>query len=206
MTINSLYETAKDYIKKIKTERPDYYSANSCLTLILNGSQELFAGTTGVKISGDSVETVHSEFNAITLINSGQKTNAVQMITVSFSDYSVCKPSTSCVELLLSTDTTNSSCEIAVSPQESVSAVDLISVSEFIFDESEADAIAKAEAEAAEKRAIEVKRREEELEALEKERKEIEKMKTNSITSKEEILKNSKKMKKTAKFGFFRRK
>lgn len=206
MTINSLYETAKDYIKKIKTERPDYYSANSCLTLILDGSQELIAGTTGVKITGASTETVHSEFNAITLINSGPKTNVVQMITVSFSDYSICKPCKSCIELLLSTDITNSTCEIAVSPQESVKAVNLVSVSEFMFDESEADARAKAEAEAAENRAIELKRREKELKAQEKERKEIEEMKTNTITSKEEILKNSKKMKKSAIFGFFRRK
>ena len=102
---------------KVKQERPNAAAdPGTSLCLIITDKDEIFSGVTGVRVIGESVETVCSETNAIMSMIVANQVNAKQMITISFADYRVCTPCDSCISLLYRASAANSSCQIVTSP------------------------------------------------------------------------------------------
>lgn len=126
MEIGAFYDTAKDFAEKIKTEKPNYVSDDdSALCLILTDKQEIFSGVTSVGIRNDNVTTVSAESAAIMSMKAAGQTNALLMITVLFSDYSISKPDKDRLEMLLAASTDNYGCEIVVSAEETATVMSL---------------------------------------------------------------------------------
>ena len=126
MSISSLYDKAKQYADKIMLEQPSFFSGSGgSLCLILTENQEIVFGITSIRISDGRIITVPSEYNAIASMVVENKKKAVQMVILSFYDYSVCQPNAYCFNLLLRAGAGNADCQIAISPEESVSASDM---------------------------------------------------------------------------------
>ncbi len=138
MSISSLYDTAKQYADKIMLEQPSFFSGSGgSLTLIANENDEIIFGITSIRITDGRIITVPSEYNAIASMVVENKKKAVEMVTISFYDYSVTIPSPYCLNLLLRAGAANSNCQIATSSYESISASEL--KEQFIAEQSETD-------------------------------------------------------------------
>jgi cytidine deaminase len=123
MDTGAFYSTATEYAEKIKSEKPNYVSdSGSAICLIKTDREQIFSGVTGIMFNGESIETVDAEYAAIMSMRIAGQSRAVQMITVLFEDLSVAKPGEDCLKLLLAANDENSSCEVAVSAEESVAA------------------------------------------------------------------------------------
>ncbi|MCM1133524.1 MAG: hypothetical protein NC340_08640 [Ruminococcus flavefaciens] len=138
MSISSLYDTAKQYADKILLEQPSFFSGSGgSLTLISDEKGEIIFGITSIRIADGRIITVPSEYSAIASMVVENKKKVLEMVTVSFYDYSVAEPSPYCLNLLLRADASNRDCRIAVSPDESITASEL--KEKFISEQAEAD-------------------------------------------------------------------
>ena len=119
----SLYNTAKDYIKKIKDQQLNYTLTPECrLTLVVAENEKIYSGVTGVKISEGEIEMVHSAWNAIAGMIIDENVAAAQMITVKFDDLTIEKPCDACIDMLYKASSRNSRCDIILSETESTPA------------------------------------------------------------------------------------
>ena len=84
MEINSMYNTAKSMIDRVKAARPDAISDDAALCLIFTEDNEIFTGISSIRVTENDVLTVSAENNAIMSMISEQKLEASNMITVSF--------------------------------------------------------------------------------------------------------------------------
>lgn len=126
MSISSLYDTAKQYAEKIMLEQPSFFSGSGgSLTLIADDKDEIIFGITSIRVTDGRIITVPSEYSAIASMVVEKKKNAVEMVTISFYDYSVTLPNAYCLNLLLRAGASNGGCNIAVSPDESITADEL---------------------------------------------------------------------------------
>lgn len=142
MSISSLYDTAKQYADKIMLEQPSFFSGSGgSLCLILTESQEIIFGITSIRISDGRIITVPSEYSAIASMVVENKKKAVQMVILSFYDYSVCQPNAYCLNLLMRAGAENADCQIAVSPEESVSASSILADLAASAENSEAESV-----------------------------------------------------------------
>ena len=122
MDINSIYNTAKAMIDRVKAPRPDAVSDDAALCLIITDDMELFTGISGIKVTEDEVITVSAEDNAIMSMIIAQKLEASQMITVSFSDYGICIPDEESLELLFRASDSNYNCSVVISHDKAIPA------------------------------------------------------------------------------------
>lgn len=126
MSISSLYDTAKQYADKIMLEQPSFFSGSGgSLTLIADENNDITFGITSIRITDGRIITVPSEYSAIASMAIENKKKAVEMVTISFYDYSVTTPNAYCLNLLLRAGAENGSCQIATSTEESISASEL---------------------------------------------------------------------------------
>ncbi len=125
MEINSMYNTAKSMIDRVKAARPDAISDDAALCLIFTDDNEIFTGISSIRVTENDVLTVSAENNAIMSMISEQKLEASNMITVSFSDYSICIPDEESLELLFRASDANYECNIAVSHDKMIAAQDM---------------------------------------------------------------------------------
>ena len=125
MDINSMYSTAKTMIDRVKAARPDAISDDAALCLIFTENMEIFTGISSIRVTENDVLTVSAENNAIMSMISAQTLEASYMITVSFSDYSICIPDEDSLELLFRASDTNYNCNIVVSGTRMVEAQDM---------------------------------------------------------------------------------
>ena len=125
MDINSMYNTARAMIDRVKAARPDAISDDAALCLIFTEDMEIFTGISSIRVTQDDVLTVSAENNAIMSMISEQKLEAANMITVSFSDYSICIPDEDSLELLFRASDSNYNCNIAVSHEKMIAAQDM---------------------------------------------------------------------------------
>lgn len=138
MSISSLYDTAKQYADKIMLEQPSFFSGSGgSLTLIADENGEIMFGITSIRITDGRIITVPSEYSAIASMAIENKKKAVEMVTISFYDYSVTTPNAYCLNLLLRVSAENGSCQIAISTEESISAIEL--KEQFLAEQSQAD-------------------------------------------------------------------
>lgn len=138
MSISSLYDTAKQYADKIMLEQPSFFSGSGgSLTLISTENGDIIFGITSIRVSDGRIITVPSEYNAIASMVVEKKKNAVEMVTISFYDYSVTLPNAYCLNLLLHSGASGGNCQIAKSLDESISASDL--KAQYIAEQSETD-------------------------------------------------------------------
>lgn len=138
MSISSLYDTAKQYADKIMLEQPSFFSGSGgSLTLIADENGEIMFGITSIRITDGRIITVPSEYSAIASMAIENKKKAIEMVTISFYDYSVTTPNAYCLNLLLRADVENGSCQIAISTEESISASEL--KEQFLAKQSQSD-------------------------------------------------------------------
>ncbi|MCI6561142.1 MAG: hypothetical protein MR434_07010, partial [Ruminococcus sp.] len=125
MSISELYAAAKSYAEKIMMEQPNFFSAAGSVCLIRTENDDIISGVSGIRIFDSRIEIVPAELNAAAYLVAEKKKKAVQMIIISFHDYSVCMPSEKSLNILLRAGAENSDCLIAVSPDEtrSLSAI-----------------------------------------------------------------------------------
>lgn len=138
MSISSLYDIAKQYADKIMLEQPSFFSGSGgSLTLITCENDEIIFGITSIRVTDGRIITIPSEYNAIASMVVENKGRALEMVTISFYDYSVTLPTPYCLNLLLRANDANNSCRIATSTEESISALQL--KKQFIAEQSDTD-------------------------------------------------------------------
>ncbi len=126
MELVELYNQAVLLIEEVrKFSRQTADEENASLCVIVNENNEIYAGVSGLKISGGKVSRACSEYNAIMSMTYNGCACAEKMMTVSFADGSICRPCKDCIDMLCKADERNSQCEIAVSTENSVKACEL---------------------------------------------------------------------------------
>ena len=124
MEIGAFYNTAKSFADRVKQEKPNYTEgADSAICLIMSDKQEIFSGVTSVKFIEGGIAELHAEEAAISAMLAAHGAIAVQMITVDFANGNILKPCKECLDLLTGINENNNNCEIAVTAEESVSAM-----------------------------------------------------------------------------------
>ncbi len=125
MDINAMYSTAKAMVERVKAVRPDAVASDSSLCLAITSDSEIFTGISGIKITDDQVTTISAEYNTIVSLIMSTQSSVENMITISFSDYKICRPSTEDIELLLRANEMNENCEVALSLDLAVKATEV---------------------------------------------------------------------------------
>lgn len=121
MEINELYNTARNYIEKIKKEKPFYFFEHDSSLCLIKTEKQIFCGTTCIKIDNGNVETVSSDYNAVLLFIANSKSKAEQMIVVMADDYRITVPFSESIQTLLRAGACNGKCQIIISESQSIS-------------------------------------------------------------------------------------
>lgn len=126
MKINDLYDSAKEYINKLKAEKPNFVSdPDAAICLAVNEKNELFTGVTSFRITGGKIEAIHAEAALLMLMKSAGQMKVRQMITVQVKDNSIIQPCGECLDMLFGMDQENNSCAIVTEPDKAVSAMNI---------------------------------------------------------------------------------
>ncbi|MDE5853621.1 MAG: hypothetical protein K2H19_00965 [Ruminococcus sp.] len=137
---NIFYSIVKEYAEALVSQRPDCASVEgAAICAILTSAHDIFAGVTGISLCNNIVQSVPAEYIAVTAMNNAGQTKALQMITLSFADFSVIKPESEGVAIMLESDPENNKCEVFISENESVSAVSFIGFDEVQHDETDVE-------------------------------------------------------------------
>ena len=124
MEIGAFYNTAKSFADRVKQEKPNYTEGtDSAICLIMSDKQEIFSGVTSVKFLEGGIAELHAEEAAISAMLAAHGSVAVQMITVDFANGNILKPCKQCLDLLTGINENNNNCEIAVTAEETVTAM-----------------------------------------------------------------------------------
>ena len=137
---NIFYSIVKEYAEALVSQRPDCASVEgAAICAILTSAHDIFAGVTSISLCNNIVQSVPAEYIAVTAMNNAGQTKALQMITLSFADFSVIKPESEGVAIMLESDPENNKCEVFISENESVSAVSFIGFDEVQHDETDVE-------------------------------------------------------------------
>lgn len=118
MGTNVFYNMVKEYADSLIEQRPDCASGNNAICAIFTSKHDIFTGITDISQSA-------AEYPAINAMCDAGQTKAIQMITIMLSDFSVVKPNAGGIVKLIETDPENNKCEVFISTNESVKAVEL---------------------------------------------------------------------------------
>lgn len=136
MGTNIFYSIVKEYAEALLSQRPDCAAVEgSAICAILTGTHDIFAGVTGISLCNNMVQSIPAEYMAVTAMNNAGQTKALQMITLSLSDFSVMQPESIGVSLVLESDPENNKCEIFISERESVNALEFIGIDNSVQNE-----------------------------------------------------------------------
>lgn len=117
MSANTFYKSAKSFAEKVKKERPGFCSdKGNCLCLLRISTKTMISGFTGIRYCEGKIVNVSAEENAIISMNEAGFKLVKQVIVISLDDFSVIKPSESCLSMLLLIDNSNEKCEVVLSP------------------------------------------------------------------------------------------
>lgn len=126
MELVELYSKALKLVEEVKNFRSQTAEEkDASLCIIISDNDKIYAGVTGIRISGENVITACSEYNALMSMIADGSVSAKQMMTVSFADCTVCRPCSECIDMLYKADENNTQCEIAISAYEAVKACEL---------------------------------------------------------------------------------
>lgn len=120
MEINDLYNIARNYIDKIKREKPFYFFEHDSSLCLIKTDNQIFCGTTCIKVNNGIVETVSSDYNAVLLFIANSKSKAEQMIVVMADDYRITVPFSESISMLLKAGSCNANCQIIISESQSI--------------------------------------------------------------------------------------
>ena len=127
MDKNTLYDTAKNFAKVIKTQKSEAaFVPDSCLCLIVADSQEIFSGITSIKIDEGTVEIFPAEDIAANALIASGKAKAKNMIVISLEDDSFFRPNDKCLAKLIHASVDNGACEVVLSLEEAVNLANLV--------------------------------------------------------------------------------
>lgn len=120
MGTNVFYNMIKEYAESLIKQRPDCASTgNNAICAIFTSKHDIFTGITDIS------QSVSAEYLAINAMCDAGQTKARQMITILLSDFSVVKPNVDGIIKLIETDSENGKCEVFVSKNESVKAIEI---------------------------------------------------------------------------------
>lgn len=122
MEINDLYNIARNYIDKIKREKPFYFFEHDSSLCLIKTDKQIFCGTTCIKVNNGVVETVSSDYNAVLMFIANSKSRAEQMIVVMADDYRITVPLSESIDMLLKVGSCNTNCQIIISESQSISS------------------------------------------------------------------------------------
>lgn len=142
MEISSFYNTAKNFAKTVKEQKPEFASEDACLCLIVADSGDIYSGITSISINEGTIETIPAEKIAVMSVITAKNVKAKQLILISLDDFSFFQPEDEVLSMLVHSSVDNSSCQIILSPEEAVSAASLVpadSAPDFLsgYDDSE---------------------------------------------------------------------
>ncbi|MDE5558656.1 MAG: hypothetical protein K2J32_13400 [Ruminococcus sp.] len=126
MELVELYNKALKLVEEVKNFRSQTAEEkDASLCIIVSDSDKIYAGVTGIRISGENVMTACSEYNALMSMIADGSVSVKQMMTVSFADGTICRPCSECIDMLYKADENNTQCEIALSAYKAVKACEL---------------------------------------------------------------------------------
>ena len=126
MELVELYNKALNLVEEVKNFRSQIAEEkDASLCIIVSDSDKIYAGVTGIRISGENVITACSEYNALMSMIADGSVSVKQMMTVSFADGTICRPCNECIDMLYKADENNTQCEIALSAYKAVKACEL---------------------------------------------------------------------------------
>ena len=129
MELVELYSKALHLVEEVKNFRSQAAGEEiSSLCVIISSDDKVYAGVTGIRISGENVMTASSEYSAFSSMIADGSVSAKQMMTVSFADGTVCRPCNECIDMLCKADENNAQCEIALSAYKAIKACELDSM------------------------------------------------------------------------------
>ncbi|MDE6788876.1 MAG: hypothetical protein K2J47_06085 [Ruminococcus sp.] len=127
MGTNFFYNMVREYAEALVKQRPDCASSGAAMICaFLTNKHDVFAGITGISLNNGAVQSVPAEYLAVNALRSAGQTKVRQMITLSLADFSVVKPDSGGVAMMIESDSDNGKCEVFISQNESVKACELV--------------------------------------------------------------------------------
>ncbi len=120
-----MYNKALLLVEEVKNFRSQTTEKNSTLCIVVTNTGNIYAGVTGIRISNGTVTEACSEYNALMSMICDGIVSVRQMMTISCSDMTVCKPCSEGIDILCRISEENNQCEVAVSVSEAVRVCEL---------------------------------------------------------------------------------
>lgn len=119
MDAGKLYETAKNFAAKIYEEKPNYVAElKSAIALIVGTDDEIYNGTSGLKIADGNVTVIAAEKNAVIDMLKADCIKAKTVIVVDCATGDILQPTKECLEMLIEADESNENCTVVISADE----------------------------------------------------------------------------------------
>ncbi|MCH5192936.1 MAG: hypothetical protein J1F11_03175 [Oscillospiraceae bacterium] len=121
MDTAALYDIAKGFANKIRTEKPAIAAeAGGALCLVVSDDDHVFSAVTGIGVHDGLIAAYPAEFSAVAAMLTTGVSRAKQIMVISMEDDSVSVPCSECLNMLMWLDVANERCEAAVSEDRSV--------------------------------------------------------------------------------------
>ena len=121
MALNVFYSMVRESAEQLLRREPKIaFSANAQICAILTKDHDIISGMSGIYMINESVGIIPAEYMAVVAMNNAGISRALQMITLSLTDFSVVTPNPSELLLVQSLHPSNSKCNVYISPSDHV--------------------------------------------------------------------------------------
>ncbi|MBR6580212.1 MAG: hypothetical protein IKK66_02845 [Ruminococcus sp.] len=126
MALNVFYSMVRESAEQLIRREPKIaFSANAQICAILTKDHDIISGMSSIYMINDSVGIIPAEYMAVVAMNNAGISRALQMITLSLTDFSVVTPNPSELLLVQSLHPSNEKCNVYISPSDHVAITKL---------------------------------------------------------------------------------
>lgn len=138
MALNVFYSMVRESAEQLLRREPKIaFSANAQICAILTKDHDIISGMSSIYMINESVGIIPAEYMAVVAMNNAGISRALQMITLSLTDFSVVTPNPSELLLVQSLHPSNSKCNVYISPSDHVAITKLTEGADIEFDTNE---------------------------------------------------------------------
>lgn len=121
MALNVFYSMVRESAEQLLRREPKIaFSANAQICAILTKDHDIISGMSSIYMINDAVGVIPAEYMAVVAMNNAGISRALQMITLSLTDFSVVTPNPSELLLVQSLHPSNEKCNVYISPSDHV--------------------------------------------------------------------------------------
>lgn len=136
MALNVFYSMVRESAEQLIRREPKIaFSANAQICAILTKDHDIISGMSSIYMINESVGIIPAEYMAVVAMNNAGISRALQMITLSLTDFSVVTPNTSELLLVQSLHPSNAKCNVYISPSDHVAITKLTEGAEIGYEE-----------------------------------------------------------------------